>query len=186
MVLAYLVDFDGTLADTGTANYLAYAGALAEVGVVVSRPDFDERAFGRNWRQFLPELLASQGCSAEPRLVAERKTVLYRETSRQVRFNEALVTLLTNRGVRVKAALVTSASRANVQAALAARQDIQRLFDAVVTGDDVERHKPDPQCFERAAALLQVLPQQCLVFEDSRAGIEAGVAFGAPVLKVWL
>jgi len=184
MVLAYLVDFDGTLADTGTANYLAYAGALAEVNVLVSRTQFDERAFGRNWRQFLPEFLQSQGCSVEPQAVAARKTVLYRETSRQVRFNEALVVLLKSRDLRIKAALVTSASRANVQAALSSREDVRQLFDAVVTGDDVERHKPHPESFERAAALLQVSAQQCLVFEDSSAGVQAGLAFGALVLKI--
>ena len=184
MVRAYLVDFDGTLADTSTANFQAYAAALREVDVFVDREQFDREAFGRNWRQFLPALLKDRGSAAEPAAVAARKVVHYRAAARDIRFNEALIFLVQNRSPHVKAALVTSASAENVKAALAGRDDLRQLFDAFVTGDDVARHKPDPQAYEIAAGLLAVAPAQCLVFEDSDIGIAAGRAFGARVLQV--
>jgi beta-phosphoglucomutase len=184
MVEAYMVDFDGTLADTATANYVAYAAALEEVGVFVTRDTFEREACGRNWRQFLPGFLERQGSPAHPSDVAARKVHHYRAAARHVRFNEALIYLLTNRDVGTRTALVTSASAANVETVLAVRAGLRDLFDVVVTGDDVGRHKPDPQPYERAAALLQVAPGQCLVFEDSEVGVAAALAFGARVLKV--
>ena len=181
---AYLVDFDGTLADTGTANYLAYSGALSEIGVSLGRQEFDRIAFGRNWRQFLPSILQEHGCSQDPAAVAARKVELYREAAGKVSFNEALVFLLKNKGEAIKSALVTSASAANVNAAFAGRPELQNLFEVVVTGDDVSRHKPDPQGYAMAATSLGVAPENCLVFEDSDIGVLAAQAFGARVLRI--
>lgn len=183
-VAAYLVDLDGTLADTAEANYQAYALALREAGVDIDRTTFDRRAFGRNWRQFLPELLAEAGAAAEPAAIARRKAVLYGETAGAVRFNEALVALLASRAPGVRVALVTTASRANVAAVLSRRADVKGLFDDVITGDDVVRHKPDPEAYHLAAGRLGVAPGRCVVFEDSDIGVAAGEAFGARVLRV--
>jgi beta-phosphoglucomutase len=183
-VHAYLVDFDGTLADTGDANYLAYASALQEIGISYSREQFDQEAFGRNWRQFLPMILKGYGSSADATAIAARKVELYRDTARHVSFNEALVILLNNKNPKIKTALVTSASSANVMAALAGREELRHLFDVIVTGDDVTRHKPDPEGYRIAAERLGVLPENCIVFEDSDIGIMAGRAFGAHVLQI--
>lgn len=185
-VQAYLVDFDGTLADTGMANYLAYAGALQEEGIFLEREEFDKEAFGRNWRDFLPSLLHSRGSRADPAAVAARKVALYHGTVRKIRFNEALVALLENRSSGTQAALVTSASAANVKAALASRAALGALFDALITGDDVTRHKPDPEGYWLAAHRLGVPPENCLVFEDSDIGMMAGLAFGARILRIRL
>ena len=184
--IAYLVDFDGTLADTSDANYLAYAQALGEVQIVIDREQFDQQAFGRNWRQFLPVILGTHGVTIDPAIVAARKVEIYRETAKNIYFNEALVLLLTHRSLDTKAALVTSASSANVAAAFFSRQDLKSLFDLVITGDDVTQHKPHPQGFEMAARQLGFAPSNCIVFEDSDIGVEAGLAFGASVLRVSL
>lgn len=181
---AYLVDFDGTLADTSDANFGAYAQALREVGVMVDRATFDQQAFGRNWREFLPGFLENSvvACSAER--VAARKVELYAQCARMIRFNEALLNLLRTRDSRIRAAIVTSASAANVSSALGGRPEIRDLFDLVVTGDDVVQHKPHPAGYVLAAERLGVVPEQCIVFEDSDVGVMAGLSFGAQVLRV--
>ena len=56
---ALLFDLDGTLIDSAEANYSAYARALHEVGAVVEPSEVARRAAGRQWREFLPELLPS-------------------------------------------------------------------------------------------------------------------------------
>jgi HAD superfamily hydrolase (TIGR01509 family) len=57
-------------------------------------------------------------------------------------------------------------------------------FDAVVTGDDVSRGKPDPECFLKGAERLEVAPAGCVVLEDAWAGAAAGIAAGMKVINV--
>lgn len=57
-------------------------------------------------------------------------------------------------------------------------------FDVVATRDDVERGKPDPEIDLLVARELGVEPRECLVFEDSPAGVEAGLAAGMEVIAV--
>jgi beta-phosphoglucomutase len=51
-------------------------------------------------------------------------------------------------------------------------------FDAIVDGNDVSRAKPDPEVFVTAANLLKIEPKECIVFEDSVAGVEAANVAG--------
>ena len=61
-----------------------------------------------------------------------------------------------------------------------------RVFDFVITGDDpaVKRGKPNPDIFLLAAEKLHALPGDCLVFEDSPAGVEAAISAGMYVIAV--
>lgn len=79
-------------------------------------------------------------------------------------------------------AIVTSASRALAEARLA-RAGIA-MPAVLVTSDDVERGKPDPTCFRLGAKRLGVDVSQCLVFEDTVAGLSAADASGAAGLAI--
>lgn len=179
---ALLFDFDGTLADTADANHAAYAQALREVGVDIDRATFDRMALGRNWREFLPGLLAGTGAAADA--VAARKAALYPAFAGRIRFNPQLLGLIEHRAAGVRLALVTSASRRNLLSACSARPQLLQTFDVVISGDDVTAHKPDPEAYVLAARRLGVSSAECLVFEDSEPGVGAGAAFGAQVLRV--
>jgi len=56
--------------------------------------------------------------------------------------------------------------------------NIRDYFAAIVSADDVETSKPDPETFLRAASLLGVLPKNCIVFEDAPKGVEAALNAG--------
>lgn len=180
---AVLVDLDGTLVDTSEVNYQAYAGALLEVGVCIARPAFDRQAQGRNWRQFLPTMLADAGVAKDPADIAKRKSVLYAGMIANARPNHALIRLLEMLKPLCRTALVTTASAVNAGVVLDAH-DLRQLFDIIVTGDDVRRHKPDPEAYVLAAHRLSVAPGACLVIEDTEIGVASARAFGSAVLKV--
>jgi HAD superfamily hydrolase (TIGR01509 family) len=179
---ALLVDLDGTLVDTGEANYRAYAEALAAVGVTLERSWWKARAEGRSWRQFLPELLEDAPAAEQERLAGE-KARLYPAMLGHTRLNEGLAALIASGRSRWRTALVTTASPANVTAVLA-HHDIAGLFDTVVTGGDVERHKPAPDAYLLAAARLSVAPSECIAFEDMEIGERAATAAGARCVRV--
>ena len=180
---AILVDLDGTLVDTKAANAAAYTAALAEAGVTVPLLVVEATAHGRNWRQFLPELLAQAGSTADAAGVARRKAELYRGYLCLSVVNAGLVRLLEFSRPRCSTALVTTASAVNAGAVLR-HHGLERLFDLVVTGDDVQHHKPAPDAYELAAVRLGVLPYECLVIEDSDIGVSSANAFGAVVIRV--
>jgi HAD superfamily hydrolase (TIGR01509 family) len=181
-VKALLVDLDGTLVDTADANFAAYREALQSVGVELEWTWWSNHAFGKNWRQFLPELLRSvPGVPAEE--VAKRKAALYPKYVDRTVVNEALVRLIRLLRPNVRTALVTAASSSAVELLLSTH-GLEELFDEIVTGDDVSEHKPSPLAFVSAAQRLGVSSKQCLVIEDSSVGAAAAAEFGAPCLLV--
>ena len=65
-----------------------------------------------------------------------------------------------------------------------AQMGISDWFDAIVTSEDTELHKPEPDAFLLAAKLLGVAPTRCLVFEDSPLGFAAAEAAGMQFVDV--
>ena len=62
--------------------------------------------------------------------------------------------------------------------------DLRQSLDLVLTREDVERPKPDPEIYRLAAEKLEVPPEECLVLEDSPNGVRAGIAAGMNVIAV--
>lgn len=181
-VQALLVDLDGTLADTASANYAAYAAALREEAIDVARPTFDAVASGRNWRQFLPVLLGDKAAAAPH--VAARKTALYPGMLADVRINHGLVSMIHICAQAGKpAALVTTASRTAVDAILDMHK-LAHLFQATITGDDVTAHKPDKEPYVAGAAAVGFPPSECLAIEDTAIGAQSAQSAGCMVLMV--
>ena len=61
---------------------------------------------------------------------------------------------------------------------------LRTLVDTIITDHDVQRSKPDPQGYLLAASRLGCRPADCLIFEDSLQGIEAGRRAGARVIGI--
>ena len=182
-IVALLFDLDGTLVDSASANARAYAVALGEAGVAIEVAELRAKIGGRNWRQFLPEILEGKQSKASAKAIAERKTQLYPKMAAGVRLNEGLLALARTSRDRFQTALVTTASRQNTMA-IVNQTGMDGLFDTIVTGDDVLRHKPDPEAYHLAASRLGIDPIQCIAFEDSLTGIESARAAGMHVVTV--
>lgn len=83
----------------------------------------------------------------------------------------------------IPCALATSSGQATARLYLETA-GFTEYFSVILGGNDVERGKPQPDIFLRAAALLGVEPDKCLVFEDSESGIKAGYAAGMKVIHI--
>jgi HAD superfamily hydrolase (TIGR01509 family) len=83
-------------------------------------------------------------------------------------------------------AIATSSDRSNFELKITNHQEWFSLFQSCVMGDDpeIKKGKPDPAIFLIAAERIAAPPGQCLVFEDSPAGIEAARAAGMYVVAV--
>ena len=182
-IRALLFDLDGTLVDSAQANHAAYSRALLEVGAHIEPDDVARAAAGRQWREFLPALLLRAGVGGDPAAVAQRKGELYREMLGELRVNSALVSLAESVRPDMKTVLVTTAAADSVRAIIR-HFGLGQTFDFVITGDDVLRHKPDPEAYHLALARLQLRPGECLAFEDSDVGALSAEAAGVAVVRV--
>jgi len=87
---------------------------------------------------------------------------------------EHFIATLRQRGV--KTAVVTSSNRQKMEAVYRRHPEFKSLFDAILTSEDFERSKPDPDCYLKAAQRFGVEPSACVVFEDSFNGLKSGRA----------
>ena len=82
----------------------------------------------------------------------------------------------------VKTAVVTSSNRIKMEAVYQRHPEFKGLFDAILTSEDFERSKPDPDCYLKAANRLGVSVKDSVVFEDSFNGLKSGRAAGMYVV----
>ena len=82
----------------------------------------------------------------------------------------------------VKTAVVTSSNQPKMEAVYAKRPEFKTLFDAILTSEDFERSKPDPDCYLKAAQRFGIDAKDCVVFEDSFNGLNSGRAAGMYVV----
>jgi HAD superfamily hydrolase (TIGR01549 family) len=185
MLRAALFDIDGTLVDTERESAAAIRRVLARRGVEMSPAELDW-VIGHSWHEIYERLRAGHG-AALPGMrelidlsSAEREVVLNEQGLREVRGARDLVRRLA---ARCPIAAVSGASRR--EAAFALRGlGVLDAFRFVLTSEDYAEGKPSPDGYLLAAARLGVEPEECLVVEDSAAGIAAGVAAGARVVAV--
>jgi HAD superfamily hydrolase (TIGR01509 family) len=87
------------------------------------------------------------------------------------------------RDAKIPLAIGTSSVRAYVDAILE-RLSLQGMFDAIVTGEDVSRGKPNPEVYLRACELLGAPPSRCVVLEDAASGVLAAKRAGCRCIAV--
>jgi beta-phosphoglucomutase len=173
---AAIFDLDGVIVDTAKYHYLAWKRLARELGFDFAETD-NERLKGVSRMRSLEILLEVGGVlmdEAARRESASRKDGWYVEYVEKMDPSELLpgaveyVRHIRSRGVRTA---IASASR-NAPLIID-RVRIGSLFDTVVDGTKVSRAKPEPDVFLRAARELGIAAQDCVVFEDAEAGIEA-------------
>jgi len=181
---------DGTLVETeGQWGEALFAMAERLGGRLSARAR--EATVGSSMRTSMEILYSDIGVTrteaellADARWVEDATAVLLAE---EIRWRPGAADLLLSvRDAGLATALVTTTPRRIADIVLTAiRDDLgSDPFDLSLCGDEVPARKPDPSPYLMAMDALGVRPEECVVVEDSRAGITAGLAAGAAVLGV--
>lgn len=179
-----LLDFDGTLADTRRANAAAYIRALAEVGYALSEEEYAANYFGMRCSEFLTRVGIDDPALRER--LRQRKIELYPDGFDTVRLNEPLWQFCQAfRAAGGRVWIVSTGSRANIDNVMR-HLGIVGGVDGILSGFEVERPKPAPDCFLEAMRREGCAPRETLIFEDSPIGIEAARRSGASYVVVKL
>ncbi len=179
---AYLFDCDGTIADSMPLHYIAWKKALSEWNCSFEEPLFYAWG-GRPIVEIIATLNQDHGLNMPVEAVAQRKERFYVELLPQLTPVPEVLEHIEAQHGRIPFAVVSGSTRESVTASLTALNILDR-FDTLVCAGDYAKSKPAPDAFLLAAARLGVVPDACLVFEDTKMGIQAATAAGMASVRV--
>jgi beta-phosphoglucomutase len=195
MIRAVIFDLDGTLVDTEPLHFAAFNEALRPDAIEIEFADYLARLIGLNDHDcFATVLKENQNKASEERLadLIARKSAVYQAmiAEREVLYPGA-EKLVRACAERFPLMIATGTLRVEAEAILR-RAGLRDLFLDIIAGEDVEQGKPEPDGFIAALGRIgfilrqrdPVLPQECLVVEDTRAGVEAAHRAGMRVLAL--
>jgi len=177
-----IFDCDGTLADTMPLHWRAWQVVAARHQFRLPHDRFCALG-GVPSRDILKMLRAEQGVPLDPLAVAREKEAEYLPLIAQVEPINTVVGIAREHYGRIPLAVASSGTRRIIEQVLD-HLDIRRLFQVVVTSEDVVNQKPAPDIFLEAARRLGVPPQFCRAYEDTDLGMQAIRAAGMEAVDV--
>lgn len=188
MVKAVIFDLDGVLVTTDELHYLAWKSLADELGIVGFTKEDNIRQRGVSRMASLEVVLekSDKTYTDEEKLqLAEKKNNIYVASLSSLSSEDLLpgvvdfIKFLKKKGIKTA---IGSASK-NTPLILE-KTGIRDMFDAISCGLDTQKSKPDPEVFLIAAKKLGISPEDCVVVEDSDAGIEGAKKGGMYALAV--
>ncbi|MFZ9571810.1 MAG: beta-phosphoglucomutase [Bacteroidia bacterium] len=187
MKSAIILDLDGVICDTAHFHFLAWHRLAAEYGYELTHAD-NEQLKGVSRADSLTFILGLANKTLSPEQFQEdlhRKNEWYLELVKDMGPLDVLPgvpSFFAEVAARkIPLALGSASKNANM---VLTRVGLIHAFNAIVDASQVTHGKPHPETFLKAADLLGIAPEKCLVFEDSAAGIQAAIAGGMNAIGI--
>ena len=182
---AVIFDLDGLLADTEVISLKVYQELLRDFGIPFTEETYSRDYSGHreeeNVQRFLDTYDLPWNFDQTLDKVYELEAQILAKGVNLKKGAKNLLTYLQREGIPIALATSSVESRARM---ILDSNGILSLFDHLVFAKDVKRSKPYPDIFLKACSDLNVLPENCLVLEDSEAGIEAASRARIPVICI--
>lgn len=179
---AFLFDFDGTVADSMGIHRKAWNAALAVYGLELTLEQHLGWA-GRPTREIVRLLSEFHGKDLPLDEILKNKETHYNKELPNVKAIIPIFEIIKASYQKIPMAIVSGSRRKPVETTLEL-MNMNKYFDLLVCAEDYVHGKPAPDCFLKAAKILNVEPNDCLVFEDGILGMQAAESAGMPCLKV--
>lgn len=175
----YIFDLDGVIVDTAKYHYLAWKALAKSIGIDFT-PEQNEQLKGISRERSLKKILewGNQTLPDEVFLkLMAQKNEDYLSYIAKMNHSEILpdVTKILNYLAKQDQPIALGSASKNSRQILE-KVNLLNQFDAIVDGNDVTQAKPNPEVFLKAAKKLKVPAEDCVVFEDAVAGIQAANA----------
>lgn len=173
---ALIFDLDGTLSDSLPVHIVSWHEVCKRLNCT-----FDEQIMvemtGAPTISFAERIKREQNLEVAAEELVVMKQREFWKNINHIKPHDAVIGLMKNAHGKIPMAVGTGASRTSAMLQLK-ELEIDQLFDFVVTADDVERHKPEPDTFLKCAEAMGVEPRFCQVFEDGELGMQAAITAG--------
>lgn len=177
-------DMDGVLVDSEWRYYLRRVDFLRENGVELP-PESLSTIIGLTWQGYVQLVLADGKLNWTEEEYRRRQDEYTRRIGRlhydQCLFPDVKGTLAALREKGFRLGLASSSHRESVEQMLS-DCGLEEAFDCVLTLEDVEKVKPEPEIYEKAAQRLGLSPEECVAVEDSVYGIQSALRAGMTVV----
>ena len=185
-IKAVLFDMDGLMVDTESLSTEAFINSAKAQGYNMTKEEtlkvlgFTKANIYQFWIDYF------QGTNVDGKKLVDDhyeyiENVLYTVGPEKMPYVEKLLKYLRENNYKI--AVASSSDTADIKNNLE-KTKLEKYIDEIASGAEVENGKPAPDVFLLAAKRLGVDPKDCLILEDSKAGIKAGKASGAMVFMV--
>ena len=175
---AALFDLDGVVFDTEPQYTVFWGGICRQYHP--EHPGLEHEIKGQTLTQIYDRWFSGPLLSEQDSITARLNDYEQQMHYDYIAGFEPLIATLHHHGV--KTAVVTSSNIPKMESVYRYQMGFCSLFDAILTSEDFERSKPDPDCYIKAAQRLDTEDDECIVFEDSFNGLKSGRAAGMTVV----
>ena len=175
---AALFDLDGVVFDTEPQYTVFWGGICRQYHP--EHPGLEHEIKGQTLTQIFDRWFSGPLLSEQDSITARLNDYEQQMHYDYIAGFEPLIATLHHHGV--KTAVVTSSNIPKMESVYRYQMGFCSLFDAILTSEDFERSKPDPDCYIKAAQRLETENDECIVFEDSFNGLKSGRAAGMTVV----
>jgi beta-phosphoglucomutase family hydrolase len=181
---AFLFDMNGTIIDDMPFHIKAWHDILNNLGATISMEETKLQCYGKN-EELLERVFPGRFTEEEMKtMVMEKETTYQRVFKSYLKLIDGLGEFLELAyDANIKMAIGSAAIPFNINYVLDGLE-LHKYFGAIVSAYDVAESKPHPETFLLCAEKLQVLPENCIVFEDSPKGVEAAARAGMKAVVI--
>lgn len=171
---AIFTDFDGTLVDTINANTAAYKETFRLLNLPFNEEKY-RAAYGLRLDHMMKEQDVDQSLVE---VIRKKKAEIYPNFFDKLKLNEDLVNFIKySKSQGLKICITSTAAKASILNVLN-HFNITDLFDFILSGQDVQEGKPNPEVYLKALEKCKCKPHEAIAFEDSLVGVKSAAAAG--------
>ncbi len=181
---AFLFDLNGTMIDDMAYHIKAWQKILYDLGSPITYEETKNQCYGKNY-ELLERIFPERFTEQEKKSISIEKEKSYQEAFKaHLKLIDGLDIFLDNaKESGIKMAIGSAAIKSNIDFVLDGLH-LRKYFDIIVSADDVEKSKPDPETYIKCAKGLDMEAKDCLVFEDSPKGTESARLAGMDSLVI--
>jgi HAD superfamily hydrolase (TIGR01509 family) len=183
MIKGIIFDMDGVIVDSNSFHYDNWNMHFKKhFNIIIPKEDFASR-LGESAKDFTKYFLDKYKIKADYEKVLEEILTYYEKNSKKLKLKQGIIEALPILKKKYKIAMATGANR-DWAMHIVTSFGITDYFDYIIAGNEVRKAKPEPEIFLKAAEVLKLKPEECIVIEDAALGIEAAKRAGMYCISI--